>query len=245
MRINKYLSEHGYCSRREADRLISAGRVFVNERPAKLGDKITESDLVRVEGRDRKRIPKKVYILVNKPVGIICTTDKNSKDNIVDFVGHPELLFPVGRLDVKSEGLILLTNDGVLANRMMHPRYEHEKEYVVTVDRPITRKDVIVMQHGVELDDGMTLPAQVRHMDEFTFAIILKEGRNRQIRRMCEAMGFEVVKLKRTRILSLKMLNTYPAGNWRYLSDGEVNELKRATGMTVVKKKQPKPKVRR
>ena len=245
IRINKYLSEHGYCSRREADRLIAAGKVFINDEPAGLGDKVTEDDLVRVDGRDRKKPPKKVYILLNKPVGLISTTDKNSKDNVVDYVGYPERLYPVGRLDVKSEGLILLTNDGVLANRMMHPRYEHEKEYVVKVNRPISRRDVVQMQHGVELEDGVTLPAKVRHMDDYTFAIILREGRNRQIRRMCEALGYEVTSLKRTRVLSLKMPTTYPVGHWRHLTEFEVRDLKKATGMNVPDKKQPKSKKRR
>ncbi len=231
IRINKYLSEHGYCSRREADRLIKAGRVFVNNKKAKLGDKVSENDLVRVEGRDKKRPPKKVYIMLNKPVGLISTTDKRSKDNIIDFVDYPERLFPVGRLDVKSEGLILLTNDGVLANRLMHPRYEHDKEYVVMVDKQMPRSDIAKMQRGVELDDGITLPAKVRAMTPDKFAIILKEGRNKQIRRMCKALGYEAVSLKRTRILTLKMPTSYPTGNWRHLTQSEVRQLKRAVGM--------------
>lgn len=231
IRINKYLSENGYCSRREADRLIELGQVFINNKRAKLGDKVSENDDVRVHGRDKKSPPEKIYIMLNKPAGIIVTTDRRKKDNVMDFIGAQERVFPVGRLDVKSEGLLLLTNDGVLANRLMHPKYEHEKEYVVLVDRPFEIKDVKRLQTGVELDDGITLPAKVRKMDARRFAIILREGRNRQIRRMCEALGYRVEALTRTRILTLRMPSTYPVGNWRSLTESEIRELKNAVGM--------------
>jgi 23S rRNA pseudouridine2604 synthase len=231
MRINKYLSENGYCSRREADRLIQAGKVFINDRVAQLGDQVDEADDVRVLGRDKKKPPKKIYILLNKPVGLIVTTDRRKKDNVIDFLDLRERVFPVGRLDVKSEGLLLLTNDGVLANRLMHPRYEHDKEYVVEVDHEISMRDIKKLQIGVELDDGITLTAKVRKMDETRFAMILREGRNRQIRRMCEALGYQVISLKRTRLLTLKMPSTYPAGNWRHLTELEVKQLKKAVGM--------------
>lgn len=231
MRINKHLSENGYCSRREADRLIEAGRVFINGKKAKLGDQVTEKDTVRVEGRDKKRPPKKIYLLLNKPVGIIVTTDHRKKDNVIDFIGLNERVFPVGRLDVKSEGLLILTNDGVLANHLTHPRYEHEKEYVVEVDRALNIKDINKWQTGIQLEDGMTLPAKVRKMDRTRFAIILREGRNRQIRRMCEALGYNVVTLTRTRVLTLKMPMSYPVGNWRYLTQSEVRAIKKAVGM--------------
>lgn len=230
-RINKYLSENGYCSRREADRLISAGRVFVNGKKAKLGDQIGEGDDVRVDGRDKKKPPQKIYILLNKPVGIMVTSDRKKKDNVIDFIGLKERIFPVGRLDVKSEGLLILTNDGTLANRLMHPRYEHEKEYVVEVDRALDSKDIKKWQTGVELEDGMTLPAKVRKMDRTRFAMILREGRNRQIRRMCEALGYNVVTLTRTRILTLKMPTTYPVGNWRHLTQSEIDAIKKAVGI--------------
>ena len=230
IRINKYLSENGYCSRREADRLIELGQVFINNKRAKLGDKVSENDDVRVHGRDKKKPPEKIYIMLNKPAGVIVTTDQSKKDNVIDFINIQERVFPVGRLDVKSEGLLLLTNDGVLANRLMHPKYEHEKEYVVLVDRPLDMKDIKRLQTGVDLDDGITLPAKVRKMDDNRFAIILREGRNRQIRRMCEALGYNVEALTRTRILTLRMPSTYPVGNWRSLTESEIRELKKAIG---------------
>ncbi len=231
IRINKYLSQHGYCSRREADRLVKERKVFINGELADHGDKVTESDDIRVEGRSKKRQPKKIYIVLNKPVGLISTTDRNMRDNVIDYVGLEERIFPVGRLDVKSEGLLLLTNDGVLANRLMHPRYEHEKEYVVRVDHDLDRRAISSMQHGIDLEDGKTLPAKVRKLDPRRFAIILQEGRNRQIRRMCEALGYEVHSLKRTRISTLKLPLSYPVGEWRKLTTREINELKRSVGM--------------
>ncbi len=231
IRINKYLSEHGYCSRREADRLIKAGKVLINEKPATLGTKVSEDDQIRVIGRDKKKIPKKVYIMLNKPVGMIVTTDETKRDNVISYIDYPERIFPVGRLDVKSEGLLLLTNDGVLANRIMHPRYDHDKEYVVKIDKDMPRKEIKVMQNGIELEDGLTLPAKVRQIDPRKFAIILTEGRNRQIRRMCETLGYNVTELKRTRIITLKMPTTYPSGNWRHLTESEVLTLKKAVGV--------------
>ncbi len=246
-RINKYLSAHGYCSRREADRLITLGKVFVNGVAATLGTKIIQGDDVRVEGRDRKKPPKKIYILLNKPSGIITTSDRTKKDNIMDLIDIEDRVYPVGRLDVKSEGLIILTNDGILANRLMHPRYEHEKEYVVRVDRPLEKIDIGRMQSGVELDDGRTLPAKVRQLETHKFAIILREGRNRQIRRMCEALGYEIFTLQRTRVGSLKIPMSYPVGNWRYLVTSEVRQLKKLVGLKPgppakqKRKKRPKP----
>lgn len=231
IRINKYLSTHGYCSRREADRLIEQGKVFLNNKKAKLGDKVSESDDVRVEGRDRRKPPKKIYIFFNKPVGIMTTTDTKKRDNVISFIDYPERIFPVGRLDVKSAGLLLLTNDGILANRLMHPRYEHEKEYVVTVTPEISMTDIGRLQSGIELDDGPTLPTKVRKMDPNTFAIILREGRNRQIRRMCAALGYDVIELKRTRIGPLKMISSYPPGNWRHLTGKEIRDLKKHVGL--------------
>lgn len=231
MRINKYLSENGYCSRREADRLIEAGRVFVNGKRAKLGDQVQEGDDVRVEGRAKLERQKKLYLLFNKPVGVIVTTDRRRHDNVLDFLKLEERVYPVGRLDVSSDGLLLLTNDGTLANRLMHPRYEHEKEYVVEVDRALESKDIKKWQNGIKLEDGVTLPAKVRQMDRTRFAIVLREGRNRQIRRMCEALGYQVIRLTRTRVLTLKMPSTYPTGEWRHLTESEVRELKKAVGM--------------
>lgn len=245
-RINKYLSMHGYCSRREADRLVEQGKVLINEKEATLGSKVAPGDDVRVEGRDRKKPPKKIYILVNKPSGVIVTSDRSKKDNIMDLIDFEERIFPVGRLDVKSEGLLLLTNDGILANRLMHPRYEHEKEYVVRVDKAIEKIDIGRLQNGVMLDDGITLPAKVRSLSPHKFAIILREGRNRQIRRMCEALGYEVVTLQRTRVGSLSIPMSYPVGNWRHLTISEVRQLKKLVGLNPgpppkqFKKKRPK-----
>lgn len=231
IRINKYLSTHGYCSRREADRLIKAGKVFINDEQATLGDQVNPGDDVRVHGRDKKKRPKKIYLLVHKPVGVITTTDRRKKDNIVDFVNFPERVFPVGRLDVQSSGLLLMTNDGILANRLLHPRYEHEKEYVVEVDHAISKKDLGQMQNGVELHDGKTLPTKVRLMSPNKFAIILREGRNRQIRRMCDALGYQVVSLMRTRMGTLKIPSSYPVGHIRKLSTKEIKDLKHLVGL--------------
>jgi 23S rRNA pseudouridine2604 synthase len=169
--------------------------------------------------------------MLNKPVGMIVTTDETKRDNVISHIDCPERIFPVGRLDVKSEGLLLLTNDGVLANRIMHPRYDHDKEYVVKIDKDMPRKEIKVMQNGIKLEDGITLPAKVRQIDPRKFAIILTEGRNRQIRRMCEALGYNVTELKRTRIITLKMPTTYPSGNWRHLTESEVLTLKKAVGV--------------
>lgn len=221
-RLNKYLSENGYCSRREADRLIEAGRVFINGKRAGLGDKVSEQDNVRVEGRDKRRPPEKIYLLLNKPIGVV---------NVVEFVGYPDHLFPVGNLDINMEGLLLLTNDPVLSNRLMHPKYANEKEYVVEVDRRLDNKDIRAWQNGLELKDGKTLPAKVRKLDDVRFAIILSEERPQQIKRMCEALDYRVVLIKRTRILSLKMPGNYPVGSARHLTDSELRELKKSVGL--------------
>jgi len=230
-RINKYLAESGYCSRREADRLIKAGQVFINDVPAKLGDRVGEDDKVNVEGRSKPQHNPPVYILFHKPVGVITTSDRSKENNIFDYIDFPKRIFPVGRLDVASSGLLLLTNDGPLANRLMHPRYEHEKEYVVTIDRPLEKLDLGKLQNGVKLDNGeKTLPAKVRKMKPNKFAIILKEGKNRQIRRMCTALGYEVTSLMRTRVLTLIMENV-PVGKWRHLTQTEVRQMRRGLGM--------------
>jgi 23S rRNA pseudouridine2604 synthase len=245
IRINKYLAQHGYCSRREADRLIEQGKIFVNDKEAGLGDKISDGDDVRVIGRDRKTEPKKVYILLNKPIGLICTADPRSPDNVVDYIDFPDRIYPVGRLDVNSSGLLLLSNDGVLTNRLLHPRYEHEKEYVVEVDHEMPRSDIGKMQIGVDLSDGRTSAAKVRQMTPTKFAIILKEGRNRQIRRMCAELGYEVVSLMRTRMGTLKIPTTYPIGSWRHLSEREVRDLKKMVGLTIKKEVHAKRKKRK
>ncbi len=212
-RLNKYLSENGYCSRREADRLIQAGRVFVNGKQASLGDKVSEEDEVRVEGRDKRRPPEKIYLMLNKPIGV---TDA------VDFVHFPEKIFAVGRLEQQVEGLVFLTNDQVLANRLTRPGRTYEQEYVVEVDRRLDMKHIRQWQ---------TLPAKVRKIDDFRFAIILDGGDYKRIRQLCEALDYQVVRLKRTRILSLKLPARYPDGNWRHLTESEIRSLRNDLGM--------------
>lgn len=231
-RINKYLAEHGYCSRREADRLIGSGKVLVNGRPARLGDTVSGTDEVRVLGRAVKRRADKVYIILNKPVGLITTTDTRKKDNVISHIGCKERVFPVGRLDVNSSGLLLLTNDGELALRLMHPRYEHEKEYTVETRGQVRDADLARMRKGVLLDDGPTLPAKARRFSDRKFAITLREGRNRQIRRMCEALGYPVASLKRTGLGPLT-LGTLKPGAWRHLSRKEIGTLRKSMGLEV------------
>lgn len=225
VRINKFLSESGYCSRRAADKLIDAGRVTINGIVPEMGTKITKNDEVRVDG---KLITKEnedfVYIALNKPVGIVCTTDtKREKNNIVDFVNYPKRIFPIGRLDKPSEGLILLTNDGDIVNKILRARNNHEKEYIVTVDQPINRDFITKMRSGVPILDTITKECFVEYLGEYEFRIILTQGLNRQIRRMCEHFDYEVTKLVRTRIMNIK-LDT-KVGEWRYLSETELEKL--------------------
>ena len=242
MRINKNLSTQGYCSRREADRLIEQEKVFINNELAGMGDQVHPGDDVRVEGRDRKYQPKKVYLLVHKPIGITTNQDIRRHNNIINFIDYPERLYPVGHLDAQSTGLVLLTNDQVLSDRLQHPRYQLDDEFVVEVDRPISRLDISAMQNGIELDEGKTLPAKVRLMDPTRFAIILPNNLDHQIQRMCDAMEYRIHNLIRTRMGALKMASTYPEGNWRHLTDREVKDLKKSVDMTIKVNKIAKPK---
>ncbi len=228
-RINKFLSESGYCSRREADKLIEQGRVTINGKVPEMGTKISEGDVVKVEGRLVSAPKEKpVYILLNKPVGIVCTTDqKREKNNIIDFVKHPKRIFPVGRLDKESEGLIILTNDGDIVNKILRARNHHEKEYVVMVDKPITPEFLNKMRSGVPILDTITRPCDVKQIGPKRINIILTQGLNRQIRRMCEYLGYEVVKLKRVRIMNLVL--DVPIGQWRDMTEKELTELNRIT----------------
>ncbi len=227
MRLNKYLSESGACSRREADTYIAEGRVTVNGVPAALGTQVNEGDDVRLDGdrvgTARKKV-KPVYIALNKPVGITCTTERSVAGNIVDFVDHPERVFPIGRLDKDSEGLILLTNDGDIVNEVLRAEHNHEKEYVVAVDKSITPEFVENMSRGVRLSDATTKPCKVEKLGAKVFRITLTQGLNRQIRRMCEAFGFTVEALQRIRIMHIK-LGQLPLGRWRNLSEQEVGGL--------------------
>lgn len=225
MRINKFISETGFCSRREADKLVESGQVTINGVKAVLGSQAEEGDDVRVNGRQLgEKKSQHVYIALNKPVGITSTTELHVKGNIVDFVGHKERIFPIGRLDKDSEGLILLTSDGDIVNKILRSEGRHEKEYIVTVDRPITEAFVRGMSSGVKILGEMTLPCTITRMSERVFRIILTEGKNRQIRRMCSAFGYEVRKLQRIRIMNIKLGNQ-KIGAWRDLTDQEKQEL--------------------
>lgn len=224
-RINKYLSEVGYCSRRKADQLIDEGRVTINGQVPEMGTKISNEDEVRVNGeliKDTKK--KQVYLAFNKPVGIVCTTDtKVEKDNIIDYINYPTRIFPIGRLDKPSEGLILLTDDGDIVNKILRARNNHEKEYVVKVDRPINNDFLNRMSNGVPILDTVTKKCHVEKVGSHDFKITLTQGLNRQIRRMCEYLGFEVVKLKRIRIMNIEL--DLPIGKYRELTEDELNQL--------------------
>lgn len=226
-RINKYLSEVGYCSRRAADKLIEEGRVTINGAVPEMGTKISPDDEIRVDGKLISE-PKEelVYIAFNKPVGIVCTTDTRvEKDNIIDYINYPKRIFPVGRLDKPSEGLILLTNDGDIVNKILRARNNHEKEYLVTVNKPVTKEFIKKMSNGIPILDTVTRKCFVEQKGTFTFKIILTQGLNRQIRRMCEYLDYEVVQLKRVRIMNI--LLDMPVGEWRYLSPNELDEINR------------------
>jgi 23S rRNA pseudouridine2604 synthase len=224
MRLNKYISETGICSRREADKWIETGRVTLNGQGAVLGIQVSEGDEVRVDGQLLGVKKKDVYIALNKPVGIICTTETDIADNIIDHVRHPERIFPVGRLDRDSEGLILLTNNGDIVNEILRSENNHEKEYVVTVDRPITDLSLKMMAGGVKIMGEITKPAKVSRVDAQTFKIILTQGLNRQIRRMCSALGYKAQRLQRVRIMNVK-LGDLGSGQWRPLTPAELTGL--------------------
>ena len=228
VRLNKWIAESGFCSRREADRLIAEGRVTVDGRRGALGDKVLPGMTVRVDGREaRVRTQKQqVYIALNKPVGIVCTADPREPMNVVDFVGHPERIFPVGRLDKDSEGLLLMTSDGEIVNRILRAAGRHEKEYVVTVDKPITADFLSRMAAGVPILDTVTLPCSVTREDRQRFRIVLVQGLNRQIRRMCEALGYNVTSLRRERVMNIR-LGHLKSGHWRNLTPAELDELMR------------------
>lgn len=224
MRLNKYISETGACSRREADKWIEAGRVTCNGVRAHLGLKVADHDEVRIDGEliGAKKAP--IYIALNKPVGITSTTEAHIEDNIIDWVGHEERIFPIGRLDKDSEGLILLTNDGDIVNEILRSENEHEKEYEVTVNRPITDLALEMLAAGVKIMGEVTKPCKVTRVDRDSFRITLTQGLNRQIRRMCSALGYRAQRLKRVRIININLGALRP-GEWRYLTAGEVSAL--------------------
>lgn len=223
--LNKFISDTGYCSRREADRLIDQGRVLLNDEIAVRGNRYTPGDSVVVDGSlittSKAKKEKKIYIAFNKPVGITCTTDENIAGNIITYINYPKRIFPIGRLDKDSEGLIFLTNDGDIVNKILRAGNEHEKEYIVKVNKSITPFFIDKMSRGVPVDGTMTLPCKVSRMGNHVFKIILKQGLNRQIRKMCAHFEYEVEQLKRVRIMNVA-LDKLAVGKWRYLSDAEM-----------------------
>lgn len=225
IRINKYLSEMGFCSRRAADKLIEQRRVTINGKVPEMGTKVTPDDVVMVDGKPIKNTNESFdYIAFNKPIGIVCTTDTRvEKDNIIDYINYPKRIFPIGRLDKPSEGLILLTSDGDIVNKILRSGNNHEKEYIVTVNRPVTADFIQKMGDGVPILDTITKKCKVEAIDKFSFNIILTQGLNRQIRRMCEHLGYEVRKLRRIRIMNIHL--DMPVGKWRKLTAEEMNQL--------------------
>lgn len=225
VRVNKFLSEAGYCSRREADKLIEQGRVTINGQIPEMGTKVLPTDEVRVNGIliNEKKTSDKVYLLFNKPIGIECTTNQTVKGNIVDYINYPERIFPVGRLDKDSEGLIIMTNDGDIVNKILRARNNHEKEYIVTVNKPITDRFIKRMGNGVPILDTITKKCRVEPISQYSFRIFLTQGLNRQIRRMCEYFDYTVVALKRIRIMNLSL--DVALGKYREITKEEMNTL--------------------
>jgi len=229
-RINKFLSEAGFCSRRAADRLIEQGRVTVDGAVAQMGSRVEKGSRICVDGKEISKEEETVVIAFNKPVGIVCTAEKKEKNNVIDFIGYPKRIFPVGRLDKDSEGLLLLTNDGELMNRILKASGGHEKEYIVTVDKEVTKAFVEKMAKGVPVLDRITAPCTVEIINKFSFRIILTQGLNRQIRRMCEFFDYHVVELKRVRIMNIR-LGGLAKGQYRNLTEAERKELYKAAGL--------------
>lgn len=222
--LNKFISSTGVCSRREADQWIEEARVTINGEIARKGNRVSPGDEVLVDGNPLKAKPKALYIAFNKPVGIVCTTDLREPKNIVSYIGHSERLFPIGRLDKPSQGLIFLTNDGDIVNKILRAGNQHEKEYIVTVNRPINQRFVQRMSNGIPILGTVTQKCKVEQLGKATFRIILTQGLNRQIRRMCEYLGYQVQKLKRVRIMNVD-LGDLKSGEWRPLSQGEVQQI--------------------
>ncbi len=223
-RINKFLSESGFCSRREADKLLEEGRITINGVVPEMGTKVSPEDEVRVDGKlVREKTEKPIYLAFYKPVGIECTTNQNVRDNIVDYINYPKRIFPIGRLDKASEGLIFMTNDGDIVNKILRARNNHEKEYIVTVNQPITDRFIERMGNGVPILDTVTRKCKVEQISKYVFRIILTQGLNRQIRRMCEYLDYEVTALKRTRIINISL--DVHVGRYRNLTDDEIQQL--------------------
>ena len=230
--LNKYISETGFCSRREADKYIDQGRVTINDQVAIKGNRVLPGDTVEVDGEPLKKKDKIVYIVFNKPVGITCTTDLKDKDNIISFINYKSRIFPVGRLDKPSEGLIFLTNDGDIVNKILRAGNNHEKEYVVTVDKPINGEFIHKMGNGVKILDTVTKKCVVKQEGKNRFRIILVQGLNRQIRRMCQVLDYNVQTLKRVRIMNITIANL-PAGKWRYFTPEEIKTIESNVSFSV------------
>ena len=222
--LNKYISETGFCSRREADKYIEQGRVTINGAVATKGNRVTEGDIVEIDGEPVKTKDKTVYLAFNKPRGITCTTDLKDKHNIISYINYKSRIFPIGRLDKPSEGLIFLTNDGDIVNKILRAGNNHEKEYVVTVDKPVTAAFIKKMGDGVRILDTVTKKCFVKQEGKNHFRIILTQGLNRQIRRMCQALGYNVETLKRIRIMNITLAGL-PAGKWRYFTPQEISTI--------------------
>ncbi len=227
MRINKYLSNAGVCSRREADRMLEAGRISIDGKIAELGAMVEKGQEVCVDGNRIGKFESKVLIAFHKPEGIVCTSSKKDANNIIDYIQFPTRIYPVGRLDKDSKGLILLTNDGELTDRILRGRNGHEKEYIVTVNKPLKREVLQAMEQGVPILDTITRPCQIQKINKTCFRIILTQGLNRQIRRMCEYFGYRVVALERVRIMNI-LLGDLPEGSWRYISEEELKQLEKS-----------------
>ena len=223
-RLNKFLSEAGVCSRREADRLIERGKVVVNGQPATIGMRVKDGDDVCYQGRPVRRVEEEVLLLFNKPRGIVCTAEKREKDNVIDYINYPLRIYPVGRLDKDSEGLLLMTNQGELVNKIMRAGNFHEKEYLVRIDKKITTEFLKQLRAGVPILDTVTRECQVEQVDDYTFKIILTQGLNRQIRRMCSYLGFEVVNLRRERVMNFE-LGKLKCGEYRVATAAELSQL--------------------
>jgi 23S rRNA pseudouridine2604 synthase len=222
--LNKFISSTGICSRREAEKLIISGQITLNGKPTKLGNRVFEGDEVRINGKLLKAKPKTLYIAFNKPIGIVCTTDLKEKHNIISYINHPQRLFPIGRLDKPSEGLIFLTNDGDIVNKILRAGNNHQKEYLVTVNKKITDDFIKKMSSGIPILGTITKKCVVEKLGNYTFKIILTQGLNRQIRRMCEFLNYKVTKLKRTRIMNVN-LGKLKIGEWRELTTEEMQKI--------------------
>ncbi|KEO74588.1 23S rRNA pseudouridine(2604) synthase RluF [Anditalea andensis] len=248
--LNKYISDTGICSRREAEKFIIAGRIKINGAVAALGNRVKKGDEVLLDGKPVKGKEKPLYIAFNKPVGITCTTEKHIPGNIIDYINHPVRIFPIGRLDKPSEGLIFLTNDGNIVNKILRAGNNHEKEYTVAVNKPITDDFIRKMRNGVPVLDKITKKCEVVKISNFVFKIILTQGLNRQIRRMCEYLGYNVTSLRRDRIMNVS-LEGLAVGKWRYLNDKEIKHIEAAVAVSVKTEEasftdaKPRPKIKK